>query len=134
MRLAYGALGRGDFEGVMEMVHSEVVIRDRPELPDPRTYRGHAGVREALQGSFDAFDSFEFDAERFVVAGDRVVVVVKMTGRGRESGVPVEARIAHLWTLRDGRAHRLQVYSDPEQAIADARAAGAADADSAHPR
>jgi len=49
------------------------------------------------------------------------------SGRGRGSGVPVEETIAHLWTVRDGKAVALQVYTDPDDALRDARAAGNAD-------
>ena len=73
---------------------------------------------------FDTFDQVEFEPEQFVEAGDHIVVVIRLRGKGKGSGVPVEDRIAHLWTMREGRAWRLQVYSDPEQAISDARADG----------
>jgi uncharacterized protein len=121
MRRAYEALSRGDVRTVLEIIDPEIEVRDRPEVPDPQTYRGHEGVRAALQQMLDTFEVFEFVPERFVEAGDRVVVVIRMRGKGKGSGVPVEDRIAHLWTLRDGRAWRLQVYSDPDQAITDAR-------------
>lgn len=120
MRRAYEALSRGDVEKVLGIIDPEVEIRDRPEIPDPQTYRGHEGARAALQQSFDTFEALHFEPEQFFQIGNRIVVVIRMRGKGRESGVPVEDRIAHLWTLRDGRAWRLQVYSDPDQAIADA--------------
>ena len=122
MRRAYEALSGGEVETALELIDPEVEVRDRPEAPDPQTYHGHEGVRAAVQSTFDTFDLVEFEPERFVEAGDRVVVVIRMRGRGKESGVPVEDRIAHLWTLREGKAWRLQVYSDPEQAITEAHA------------
>lgn len=122
MRLAYEGLSRGDVEGALELIDPEVEVRDRPEAPDPQTYRGYEGVRAAVQSTFDTFDTVEFEPEQFVEAGDCVVVVIRLRGRGKESGVPVEDRIAHLWTMRNGKAWRMQVYSDPEQAISDARA------------
>jgi ketosteroid isomerase-like protein len=121
MRRAYEALSRGDVETVLGIIDPEVEISDRPEIPDPQTYRGHEGARAALQQSFDTFEELQFEPEQFFQVGDRIVVVIRMRGKGRESGVPVEDHIAHLWTLRDGRAWRLQVYSDPDQAIADAQ-------------
>jgi ketosteroid isomerase-like protein len=51
-----------------------------------------------------------------------VIVVLRMRGTGRGSGVTVEERIAHQWRVRDGKAVALQVYSDPEDALRDARA------------
>ena len=121
MRRAYEGLSRGDVEGALELIDPEVEVRDRPEAPDPQTYHGYDGVRTAVQSTFDTFDQVEFEPEQFVEAGDHIVVVIRLRGKGKGSGVPVEDRIAHLWTMRDGKAWRLQVYSDPEQAIADAR-------------
>ena len=51
-----------------------------------------------------------------------MVVVLTMRGTGRGSGVKVEERIAHQWKIRDGKAVELQVYSDPDDAVRDARA------------
>jgi len=122
MRNAYAAMGRGDLEAVLELVDPDAEMRDRPEIPDPRTYRGHEGVRQSLESSFETFETFELIPDRFIEVGDRIVAILHMVGQGRGSGVPVEGRIAHLWTLRNGRAYRLQAYSDPEEAIAAARA------------
>ena len=57
------------------------------------------------------------------VGDSHIVVVLRMHGRGRGSGVPVEERIAHLWLIRDGKAAEMRVYSDPQDALRDARAA-----------
>lgn len=123
MRRAYEGLSRGDLEGALELIDPDVEVRDRPEMPDPQTYHGYEGVRSAVQSTFDTFDLVDFEPERFVEVGDRIVVVILLRGTGKESGVPVEDRIAHLWTMRDGKAWRMQVYSDPDEAIRDAGAA-----------
>ena len=126
MREAYERIGTQGFTAVAwELIDDDVVVRDRPEIPDPRTYHGHAGVLEALASSDESFEQFGMDMEDLIGVGDRhVVVVLRMHGRGRGSGVPVEERIAHLWTVRDGKAAEMQVYSDPDRALRDARAAG----------
>jgi ketosteroid isomerase-like protein len=118
MRRAYEALSQGNLDVVLDLVHPDAVMRDRPEIPDPQTYRGHEGVRESLARNFDAFETLDLIPQHFVQIGDQVVAVLRMVGRGKESGVPVEDRIAHLWTIRDGKAYQMQVYSDPEDAIA----------------
>jgi ketosteroid isomerase-like protein len=122
MRRGYGAIGQGNLDVMLEIVDPEVVIRDRPESPDPRTYHGHAGARQALETSDETFDAFELRPEEFIAEGDYVIVVLTMRGTGRGSGITVEDRIAHQWKVRDGRAVALQVYSDPDDAVRDARA------------
>jgi ketosteroid isomerase-like protein len=46
-----------------------------------------------------------------------VAVVVLLRGHGRGSGVPVEERIAHLWTFEEDEATLLQVFTDPGDAL-----------------
>jgi len=122
MKRGYGAIGESNLDAMLEIVHPDVVIRDRPESPDPRTYHGHEGARQALESSDETFDGFELVPEDFIVEGDYVIVVLTMRGTGRGSGITLEERIAHQWKVRDGMAVALQVYSDPEAAIRDARA------------
>lgn len=121
---AYLAVGKDDFDGLLDIVDPDIVLRDRPESPDPRTYHGHAGTREALHSSDETFEGFELEPEEFIPVGNHVVVVVlTMRGTGRGSGIPVQERIAHQWRVRDGKAVALQVYSDPDEAVRDAREA-----------
>jgi len=117
MRTGYEAAARGDIASVLELMDPEVEVHDRPEAPDAATYRGHEGVMAAFSINFETFDDFSFVPERFFDAGEKIVVVLEIIGRGKSSGVPVEERIAHLWTLRDGRAVELRVFSDPGDAF-----------------
>jgi ketosteroid isomerase-like protein len=121
IRDAYLAVGKDDFDGLLDIVDPNIVLRDRPESPDPRTYHGHAGVREALHSSDETFEGFELEPEEFIPVGNHVVVVLTMRGTGRGSGIPVQERIAHQWRVRDGKVVALQVYSDPDEALRDAR-------------
>jgi ketosteroid isomerase-like protein len=130
LREAYEAIGEDGLEGAAawELIDDDILIRDRPEAPDPQTYRGREGARKALAVSDESFESFAMVPVELIGVGDQhVVVVLRMSGRGRGSGVPVEETIAHLWTVRGGKAVALQVYTDPEDALRDARAAGDAD-------
>jgi ketosteroid isomerase-like protein len=55
-------------------------------------------------------------AEEFIQSGDRILVLIRWQGAGRGSGAEVEAAGAHLWTFRDGRAVRFDVYRDRDEA------------------
>jgi hypothetical protein len=102
---------------VLGIVDPEIEIRDRPEAPDPGVYLGYEGVLAAFDVSAEMFEELEFMPEEFVAGGDHVVVAVRLVGRGRESGVPVEDRIAHVWEMRGGKVVSLQVYSEMADAL-----------------
>jgi ketosteroid isomerase-like protein len=122
IKSGYDSVGQGNFDGMLALIDPDVVVRDRPESPDPRIYHGHQGARDALAASDETFVGFEMEPEEFIGEGDYVIVVLTMRGTGRGSGVKVEERIAHQWRVRDGKAVALQVYSDPDDAVRDARA------------
>jgi ketosteroid isomerase-like protein len=111
VRAIYDRFLSGDAKGGLALIHPDFVAYDRPEIPDPQVFRGHQGIFDALGTSFADFDSVDIVPEEFVDAGDRVVVVFRFQGIGRESGVPIDERLCHVWTVRDGSAVRMEVRS-----------------------
>jgi uncharacterized protein len=117
LRRGYAALSRGDYEAIRELLDPEIVLRDRPEVPDAGSYRGFEGMLSTLRDTSESFEEFRLEPTEFFEQGDKVVVFLVMTGRGRTSGVPVEERIAHLWTLREGLAVELQAFTVQADAL-----------------
>ena len=117
VRTIYDRFRGGDADGALALYDPAVEVHDRSEIPDPRVYRGHDGVLAALGASRSAFAGLDLVPEEFVDAGDRVVVVFRFVGTGRESGVPIEQRLCHAWTVRDGRVIRMDVHSDRDEAL-----------------
>jgi len=65
----------------------------------------------------DPFDDVRMEIEELIEADDETVVVVfHIRARGKASGAPVEMRLAHVITVRDGKAVRMKAYLDPEEA------------------
>ena len=62
--------------------------------------------------------SIHFKPERYLdVDEERVLVVVRVAATGEGSRAPVEIRVAHEFTLRDGLIVRFKVHSDPAGAL-----------------
>jgi ketosteroid isomerase-like protein len=57
--------------------------------------------------------------EQVIERGNDLVAVVRQSGRGHASGVVIETRIAHVWTVADGRAVRWEAVPDPDDALGD---------------
>jgi ketosteroid isomerase-like protein len=43
--------------------------------------------------------------------------LINLTARGRGSGAEVDARYAHVWTIREAKGVRVDAYDDPEDAV-----------------
>jgi ketosteroid isomerase-like protein len=122
LRAGYDAFAGGDMSAVLALLEPGVEVAVHVG-PDADTYHGREGFLANLERMREVFDEFEIEPEEFVTVGDRVVVPFRVHGRGRGSGVYVEQRRAHLWTLHEGRAVRLDVFADPREAHEAATAA-----------
>ena len=80
--------------------------------------QGHDAVRASLARWKGEWDDYELMPEDFVDRGDRVVVTVRLRGRGRRSGVEIDARFYDLYTLRDGKIVRMDQFTDRSEAFA----------------
>ncbi len=61
------------------------------------------------------------EVEELHPAGDKVVAIVRQRGRAKETGLPVDMHFGQVWTYRDGKQLRMEMYATPEEAL---RAAG----------
>jgi ketosteroid isomerase-like protein len=82
-----------------------------------REYEGTDGVRRFLQEWTEPFDEWNIEVESVHDAGERVVTIVCQRGRSKVSGVAVEMLFAQVWTIRDGKETRMQMYADPAEAL-----------------
>jgi ketosteroid isomerase-like protein len=117
VRASYEALNRGDVDGALDALHPDVEWRESRELPETDIYRGIAAVRKLLDAFQESWLEFRQDVDDSIEAGDKVVVLLHLSARGRESGAQVDARYAHVWTMRDGKGVRVDAYYDREEAL-----------------
>src|SRR4051794_3548972 len=94
VRGGFEAFARGDFGLFLEFTDPDIEIVQPLELPGPRTYHGHKGLLEAMQSWAGQWDDFRAEPERIIDAGDRVLVLVHLYGRGKASGATVDMRAA----------------------------------------
>jgi ketosteroid isomerase-like protein len=85
--------------------------------PEDQVYEGVEGAERFLQEWVAAWDDWELHVEALHEAGDKVLAVVHQHGRSRASGLPVDMSFAQVWTLRDGKETRMEMYSDPNEAL-----------------
>lgn len=117
LRAGYELLNRDGVSAWLDFMDPEIEWSEGEEVPERHVYRGHEGVLRQQELFDEAWESFRIEPTDFAAWGDKLVVIVDLWGRGRGSGAEVEARAAHLWEFRDGKAVRFEIYGDPERAL-----------------
>jgi ketosteroid isomerase-like protein len=121
VRRGYDLFAAGDFDGLSALISPDAETPDAGGLGLTGTAtgirHGPEGFLRAIEEVTEAFDDYRVEAEEFTDAGDAVVVSVRISGRGKGSGIKQEARLAHLWVIRDGKAIRGEVYRTIQEAL-----------------
>jgi len=94
-----------------------------PDHPEGAVRHGADSVIEFFREWAEPWDDLELDWQIHEAGPDRALAIIDMRGRGRASGVPAEMRVGQLWSSRDGRVVRMEMYTDVDEAL---RAAGLA--------
>jgi ketosteroid isomerase-like protein len=108
----YLASGRGGSE-VLASFDPNVVMKP---VETGATY-GVTAIRDNFERWQSTFDELEVTVEEIIDAGDRVVHSAHWGGRGRGSGIKVDARYYEVYTLRDGKIIRVDEYTERADAL-----------------
>jgi len=113
---AYEALNRGDVEGALGALSDDAEWEEHSDLPEAGRYSGIGSIRTLLESFLESWDELHQEVEDARSRDDRVLVLLRFRGTGRGSGVAVETRYAHLWTMHGGKGVRVDAYYDPAAA------------------
>jgi ketosteroid isomerase-like protein len=104
-------------ELIPQIADPEIEWVEAPNRIDRRTYRGHEGVRQAMQHWLEDFDEYSYEPREIIDCGDDVLVVAHEEGRGAASGATVAAESYQLFTIRDGKVLRFRGFADQASAL-----------------
>jgi uncharacterized protein len=111
------AYERGDLPAVLETLSPDLVTYVAPHLPLAGTYHGPEGLLQVALDWAEGFDELVVTYEEYIDAGDQVVVRVRQRASGAESGVPVETDAWWVWTVREGKSVRVDMFNDRGEAL-----------------
>jgi uncharacterized protein len=111
------AVNRGDWDSAFRAAHPDFEYKTADRVPLAGTYRGPEEVRRFLGDQRKEFEEFHNEPEQFFERGDRIVVFLLLRVRPIGSSAALQLRIAHVWTLRDGKAARCEVFPVREEAL-----------------
>jgi ketosteroid isomerase-like protein len=114
----FEARSRGDLRYLDLVDENAEFDLSESRSPYQGIYRGHAQIRKQWETLQDAWGVADLRPEEPVVSGDHVVVTVRISARGRTSGVQLEGHGANVLTLKDGKIVRLKLFQTRAEALA----------------
>lgn len=117
LRDMYETFNRGDPEAATAALHPEAELHQLPGMPDADSYYGREEFVRGIARWTGEWERPRFEPHEIAEAGDRVIMRVRLSGRGRASGVVGGAELFHVWSLRDGMPHTCIVRSTRAEAL-----------------
>ena len=105
VRNLYEDFAKGDIPAVLAKFDESITWTEADGFPLAGTFIGPQAVLENVFMRLAEFsENWGVAVDRLIAEGDTVVADGKYTWNHKESGEPCEARMAHIWTLADGKA------------------------------
>jgi ketosteroid isomerase-like protein len=116
----FDATSEGDFARAMTFWAEDVVLFVDPNaFLDAGTFEGREAVGKWFADWLTTFEpGYRFELEQVQDLGDAVLFVASHQGRGKSSGIEVHGKTGYLYTFRDGKIIRAELYRDREAALA----------------
>jgi ketosteroid isomerase-like protein len=110
---AWNAFRRDGLDALAAYWTEDIDHRAIEGAPDDRgPMHGRDAMRAYLQDWLDTFDDVRTDIVELIDAGeDKVIAVLRLSGRAKLSGIETELTYAVVYTIRDGKIARGREYA-----------------------
>ncbi len=114
----YAAFNRGDTQTVLANVASnaEWVNYGPSSVPYFGNFTGR--ITDFFQAIGQSTKDGNVAVDRYIEAGDNVIAEARWTATVKDTGGRIDAPIAHVFTLRDGKVSSWRGYSDSAAVVA----------------
>lgn len=117
VREAYAALNRNDLAGFAAILDPEIERVEPPGFPSGGTYHGLEAVMAHWSQARSTWAEGGCEPERFLVAGDKLVVFVHVRVRLKDHTDWIDGHVTDVFTFRNGKAIQFYSFTDERQAL-----------------
>jgi ketosteroid isomerase-like protein len=87
-------------------------------IDDVGGMRGHDAIRRYIEDWSDHFDNLTLAPQEFVEIDDeRVMVLQRLSGRAKHTGIETELTFFVIYTIREGRFVKVREYTTRQEAL-----------------
>jgi uncharacterized protein len=117
LREAYAAFNRGDIDRALQPFDAQIEWTEPVAFPGGGTYHGRDAVKRYLTQSRAAWAEGSSEPERFIAAGNRIVVFVHARVRPKDSNEWQNVYLSDVYTVRNGKAIGMRAFADRQEAL-----------------
>ena len=117
LRAEYAAMSRKDWNAVLSTADRDFELKTPGGGLDAGMVRGVKRARRAFEDFFRPYEEVSVEPETFFEGNGQIVVFFLQRARPVGSTALVERRAAHLWTMCDGKATRIEIFPQREKAL-----------------
>lgn len=107
----YAAFGRRDLPEIASLVTDDLLVEQSAQLPWGGRYQGIAGLQQFFKTLLAHVNS-SLIFDRFLDAGDHVVVIGWTHGTTVKGNHPFKVPISHVWQVRDEKLCAFRPFID----------------------
>ena len=130
------AMNARNADALLALAAPDYEFHSRVVAVDARVFRGPTGFDDYFREIDEGFTHPHWELSEIVGwRGENLVLVIRTTAWGRESGVPIDVRTPQVWSLRAGKLWRNRTFPTKEEALeAASRLSGTANPEPLGPR
>jgi ketosteroid isomerase-like protein len=103
-------------EPVAHLLDPDFEYVNPPYAVEPCVRRGRIALDKVRVQMLEIYPDYRFEAERFVDAGDDVVIIGVARGTSA-SGVEAQWHQGYVYTIREGKLIRFRWFNQPSEAL-----------------
>jgi ketosteroid isomerase-like protein len=104
------AMNKGDLVALGAMLDPEFRVSEADGLPYPGVFRGIEGWQALAAQVRRTWSGLRVVPLEIHDAGEVAVLRLHLTGRGRETGTPIDTTVLELWRFRDDKLLEILPY------------------------
>ena len=110
----------GEVDLMADYYADDAEVDTTAAVPDGRVYTGRAKFLHYFHEQWNAWERLRMEPVEVLDLGDgRFVVEVRMSGKGRSSGIEIDQKLGLVYTMRleDGKVARVQMFPSRDAAL-----------------
>lgn len=113
VRAHYTASGQGNIDEMMAHVSPQVRWTEMAGFPCAGTWVGPQAVVDNVFAVLGRdWIGYRFELQSLIDAGDHIIGMGSYYGTYRATGKAMQARVAHVWHLQDGKVVAFEQFTD----------------------